>query len=106
MAYAAALSKPLPVVGSPHSGSQGSVLPPSRPSKYGGKAGLSVPTVSLPAVFVCMISGVHRSGVATGVATAPLVGATLKGALLAPVPRPHATRRSPTVPELTHRRAA
>ena len=32
MAYAVALSKPLPVVGSPHSGSHGSELPPSRPS--------------------------------------------------------------------------
>jgi hypothetical protein len=48
IAYATALSKPRPFVG-------------SLSSKYGGKAGLSVATVSVPGLRVCSWSFVHLS---------------------------------------------
>src|SRR5215212_6493076 len=57
MAYAVALSKPLPFVG-------------SLSSKYGGYAGLSVATVSWPAVCVSILSGV-QSDAATAVVEEP-----------------------------------
>src|SRR4051812_5266861 len=64
-AYAVALSRPLPFVGSPFS--QGFVFaPPSFGSKYGGKAGLSAPIVSLPAVIVLRFAAVHAFSVADG----------------------------------------
>src|SRR3954471_23088438 len=45
-AYAKALSKPLPSVGSPSS--HGGVAPPSGMSKYGGKARMFLPIWGLP----------------------------------------------------------
>jgi len=83
-AYAKALSKPWPLVGSPSS--HGAVLWPSAfGSKYGGKAGLSVPIVSVPAVSVARLAAAHSSadGAADGDVDAAAVdadGATDAGA--------------------------
>src|SRR4051794_31169723 len=64
-AYAVALSRPLPFVGSPFS--HGFVFaPPSFGSKYGGKAGVSAPIVSLPAVIVLRLAAVQAFSVADG----------------------------------------
>src|SRR5215212_1917465 len=63
-AYAKALSKPLPSVGSPSS--QGFVAPASGMSKYGGYAGLSVPIVSFPDAFVVRASFAQASADALG----------------------------------------
>ena len=54
IAYATALSKPLPFVG-------------SSSTKYGGKAGLSVATVRVPGVSVLRLSLAHASACAVGV---------------------------------------
>src|SRR3954453_2618671 len=103
-AYANALSKPLPSVGSPSS--HGGVAPPSGMSKYGGNAGLSVPIWSLPAVGSFRPSFEHGLADALGarlaevpadVECAAAEAAGLLGAVVAPLVQAARTVASRTV---------
>ena len=74
------------------------MLPPSRIAKYGGKAGLSVPTVSVPAVRVGRFSGAQAFGVAVGAAVGAALGAAVGDAVGAGVgvaPPEQAASRAP-----------
>src|SRR5436190_7036073 len=68
-AYAVAASRPWPLVGSPSSQGEPEAAGWSG-SKYGGYAGLSAPTVSVPGVSVARLAAAHASGVAATVAAA------------------------------------
>src|SRR5262245_25232601 len=80
MARAVAASKPLPLFGSPSSHGSVAVSPSAGGWKYGGKAGLSAPIVSVPAVFVASDSLAQASAEGDGSTDAASLGAASLGA--------------------------
>src|SRR6266508_173496 len=99
-AYATALSKPLPVEGSLISHFEPDGVPPSN---QGGKAGLSVPIVSWPALTSWSWSFAHGSGssvvaavVVVSAAPVSVVGGAAAGSLVLP-PHDAARQASTTV---------